>query len=127
MDKKDLAFVTICMPDGSLFRVPIDPTKPWKEQIKVVKDNWYQKSIDDPKAMGHFEPFREVCPKCGSVLRGKFLSEGDIIWCTNQSCDYSVQEDNVKARERIFEKHGIKPTYVNKTGICAIFTSRPKK
>ena len=127
MDKKDIMYVTISMPDGSLFRVPVDPSKSLKEQIDVVRKNWYQKSIDNPEVMGHFEPFRETCPKCGSILRGKFLPKGDVIWCTNYKCEYHINEDSNKARERIYEKHGLRPTYVKKTGAFVIMSARPKR
>ena len=115
------------MPDEQLLSVPVDPRKDRKEQIDAFKANWYKESIENPELMRHFEPFRETCPKCESILRGKFLEEGDVIWCTNINCTYKVHESRNKARERIYEKHGLRPVYVKKTGARVIMSNKPHK
>lgn len=78
-----------------------------------------------PKKFDHFI-VKDKCPKCDGELHAKILEKGCVIWCTNHpNCDYQTYGDSDKARELIFEKHGIKVTVVHKAGACVIFSNRP--
>ena len=109
---------TLCMPDGFLIRSA-------RNKIKTFVDNWYKVTKEDPEKFDHFI-INDKCPKCGGELHAKILEKGCAIWCTNHpNCDYQTYGDSDKARELIFEKHGIKVTVVHKTGAGVIFSNRP--
>lgn len=116
---------TLCMPDGFLISVPIYEGESASNKIKTFVDNWYKVTKEDPEKFDHFI-INDKCPKCGGELHAKILEKGCAIWCTNHpNCDYQTYGDSDKARELIFEKHGIKVTVVHKTGAGVIFSNRP--
>lgn len=116
---------TLSMPDGFLLSVPIYEGESIKNKIKSFVDNWYKVTKEDPKKFDHFI-IKDKCPNCGGELHAKILEKGCAIWCINHpSCDYQTYDDSDKARELIFEKHGIKVTVVHKKGTGVIFSNRP--
>lgn len=79
-----------------------------------------------PKKFDHFI-VKDKCPKCGGELHAKIHNNQCLIWCINHpNCDYQAcEEDRDKVRERIYEKHGLKVTYVHKTGCAVFFSNKP--
>ena len=125
MNSKLVARFTLCMPDNMLISVPIYEGESSKDKINSFIDNWYRVTKADPEKFDHFA-IKERCPKCGGELRTKILEKGCAIWCINHpDCDYQTYGDSGKARELIFEKHGLKLKIVHKTGARAIFSNGP--
>lgn len=119
---------SLCMPDGMICSISVfegeDPDKKMKEFI----ENWYKVTKDKPNVFEHFT-IKEKCPRCGGELRAKIHKDCCSIWCVNYpNCDYQDCEyDNGKVRERIYEKHGLKVSYVHKTGSKIVFSNRINK
>ena len=125
MKKEFECAFTLCMPDGMLFRIPVYKDESLDEKIKAFVDNWFKVTKEDPEKFNHFA-IKERCPKCGGELHAKILEKGCAIWCINHpDCDYQTYGDREKARELIFEKHGLKTKIVHKTGASVIFSNRP--
>lgn len=115
----------LSMPDGFVISVPIYEGESEKAKIKSYVDYWYKVTKEDPKKFDHFI-IKDKCPKCGEELHARIFNKKCLIWCVNHpNCDYQNYEDGPKVRERIYEKIGIKHTYVQKTGACVIFSNRP--
>ncbi len=118
---------TLCMPDGFICSVPVFEGEDAEQKIRDFIDNWYKVTRNDPEKFDHFT-IKEKCPKCGGELRAKIHERSCSIWCINHpNCNYQVIGDDDKARNLIYEKHGIKVTYTHKTGACVIFSNKSQK
>lgn len=126
MHKKLVARFTLSMPDGFLISVPIYEGESDKEKLNSFIDNWYKVTNEDPKKFDHFD-IKDKCPKCGGPMRCKIVGNQAMIWCLDRNCVYQDIEENPKARERVYEKFGLKVKYVHKTGCAVIFSNKPIK
>lgn len=124
--KKIKARFTLTMPDGFMISIPIYEGESDKEKLNAFIDHWYKVTNEDPKKFDHFD-IKDRCPNCGGSMRCKIVKNNALIWCINRNCGYHDIEDYFKTRDRVFEKHGLKIKYVNKTGCAVIFTNKQNK
>ena len=124
--KKVITRFTLCMPDGFLISVPIYEGESDKEKLNAHIDNWYKVTNENPGEFGHFD-IKDKCPNCGGAMRCKIVHNQAMIWCIDRLCGYQTIEENPNARERVFEKHNLGTTYINKNGASVIFSNKPNK
>ena len=125
-DKKIIERYTLCIPDGFLISVPIYEGESSREKINSFVEHWYKVTNENPSKFDHFN-IKDKCPKCGGPMRCKVDGNCAMVWCIDHNCGYSNIEEGQKARDRIFEKHGIKVKWTHKTGASAIFSNAPIK
>lgn len=109
-----------------MISVPIYERESDKEKLNSFIDNWYKVTNEDLKKFDHFD-IKDKCPKCGGPMRCKIVGNQAMIWCLDRNCGYKDIEENPKARERVYEKFGLKVKYVHKTGCAVIFSNKPIK
>ena len=126
MNKKLECRFTLCMPDGFLLSVSVYEGESAKEKIKSFTEHWYEVANKDPKTYDHFD-IKDKCPKCGGPMRCKLDNDYAMIWCMDHNCGYQNIEDGLKARDRVFEKHGISVKWVKKTGASVVYSNVPIK
>ena len=122
--RKIILSISAIMPDGNCLRLVVYEGENPEEMIKNFKENWYKITKEDPKKFDHFI-IKDKCPKCGGEMHAKIDKKKCFIWCINHpNCNYQTCEED-KVRERIYEKFGLKHTWVHKTGGTVIFSNKP--
>ena len=125
-NSKLVARYTLVMPDGFFLCVPVNEGESAKEEINKYVIRWYELRNKDPKKYEHFD-IHDKCPKCGGPMRCKLVDHDARVWCIDPNCGYRNIEEGPKVRERIYEKHGLKTKWVNKSGSAVILSNRPIK
>lgn len=117
---------TVNFPDGSHIHLPIFEGESFREKIKDLVDQWYLDTKNEPEKYGHFD-VNDKCPKCGGSLRCHILGNQAYLWCINDQCRYQFQENNPRARERVYEKFGLKTVWTHKSGCVVVLSNNPNR
>ena len=99
--------IALTFPDLSHMDIYINEGESFTQKTRAATDNWYKITNEDPDRFDHFDII-DKCPNCGGPMRCKIVDKQSAIWCLNPKCGYQRVEDNLKARERVFKKVGIK-------------------
>ena len=112
--------IALTFPDLSHIDIYINEGESFTQKIRAATDNWYKITSEDPDRFHHFDVI-DKCPKCGGLMRCKIVDKQSAIWCLDPKCGYQSVEDNLKARERVFKKVGIKKVKrTHKKGFCIL-------